>query len=324
MLRREVIKMTGRLFGLGAGTPSRFPYADRPQPSPGLGPSNAQTFRQVIVKGVNGGVFVYDAATGALIGSISNAAKDPVKGTTVLPVIAAYSIQNGSYVQLLPGTAGSGQASLNIGTGDAAEASPGKVIGLIQGAGPTRAVSTALTAPRVAGQAVGSGASLLLQSASPDLTIPPFAILSASDGATTGTLAATPSGISVQNGPLTATAGTAANPTLITTDGWNSLGTLAGYTVTAGRYRLTTWGAYELDINVTSLGANAANTTFSVALPAGYSGGSSTAYPLTANYTLTAGASYPRLIVTSAGAVTVAQTASKSGLITGQAFVPAT
>ena len=124
--------------------------------------------------------------------------------------------------------------------------------------------------------------------------------------------------------PLRSLDGTASSPTLIITDSWNSLGSLTGYTVNSGRYRLTTWGSYEIDVNVTSLGANAANTTFSIPLPAGYSGGSSTAYPLTANYVLAAGDAHPRLIVTSGGAVTVAQTASKSGLITGQAFVPAT
>lgn len=126
------------------------------------------------------------------------------------------------------------------------------------------------------------------------------------------------------NGQVTAVGGTSTKPTLITTDGWHSLGTLAGYTINSARYRLTTWGSYELDINVTSLGANTANTIFSVALPAGYSGGSSTGYPLTANYVLTAGDAHPRLIVASGGGVTVAQTANKSGLITGQAFVPAT
>src|SRR5215831_8312493 len=68
MLRREVVKALGSLFGLGAGTPSRFPYPDRPQPAPGLGPGGGQNVRArtVIVFGPAGtvsGVFVYAPGT---------------------------------------------------------------------------------------------------------------------------------------------------------------------------------------------------------------------------------------------------------------------
>jgi len=121
--------------------------------------------------------------------------------------------------------------------------------------------------------------------------------------------------------------GSTASPSAITKIGdsvgtWASLGTLANYTVNVGRYRTTTRGEIELDISVTSAGANAASVTFSNALPAGYGGGSSTAYPLASNRLVAAADSIPRVIVDSAGNVTVAQTANVNALLTGQAFVP--
>lgn len=68
--------MAGSLFGLGAGTPSRFPYGNRPQPAPGVGPgaSNTVRARKVIVSGANGGVFIYDPAPGpgTLVKSITD------------------------------------------------------------------------------------------------------------------------------------------------------------------------------------------------------------------------------------------------------------
>ena len=54
------------------------------------------------------------------------------------------------------------------------------------------------------------------------------------------------SGTSVLNGAVTATGGTAAAPTLITTDTWHTLGALgagSGYTVPCRRCRSTTTGS---------------------------------------------------------------------------------
>lgn len=91
--------MAGSLFGLGAGTPSRFPYADRPQPSPGIAPSQGQVTRAriVIISGPHGaitGLFVYAAGTTPGPGnppelSITEAATDPF-GNTVLPGTVNY------------------------------------------------------------------------------------------------------------------------------------------------------------------------------------------------------------------------------------------
>lgn len=275
----------------------------------------------------NLGAFFYsDIPTiGNLIASITSAAGIDGFGNAYVKGIATYGANGDtSYVQLLPGSGASTPARLLVGTGDAIEDRAAEFINFISGSGGGKTLSLLIQSPRVTGAAAAQISELILNSSTADLTTQPNASLLVSDGSNVSDLMLTLSGLSLVGAPLTATDGTAANPTVITTDTWHSLGTLAGYTVTVGRYRLTTWGAYELDINVTSLGANAANTTFSVALPAGYSGGSSIAYPLTANYVLTAGNAYPRLIVTSGGVVTIAQTASKSGLITGQAFVPAT
>ncbi len=51
---------------------------------------------------------------------------------------------------------------------------------------------------------------------------------------------------------------------------WHTLGTLAGYTVSRGRFRLTPEGELELDVQATAGGANAASVTFSVTMPGAY------------------------------------------------------
>ena len=108
-------------------------------------------------------------------------------------------------------------------------------------------------------------------------------------------------------------------------DPWRSLGTLAGYTVNVSRYRMTQWGSTELDINVSSSGANASSATFSVTLPVSYrlgNGQSSQGWALTSNRNLAAGDTLPRVVVGSNGGVTIAQTASVTVGLYGQAFVP--
>lgn len=121
-----------------------------------------------------------------------------------------------------------------------------------------------------------------------------------------GSIAGTASGITVNTLPLTSTAGTASAPTLITTDTWNSLGTLSNYTVNIGKYRLTTSNQLELDINVTSSAGAAGSTSFSVTLPAAYRPVTNhTALPMGTTKAIAAADVWPRLSVTTAGAVTV-------------------
>lgn len=107
MLRREVIKVGG-LFGLGSGTPSRFPYPDRPQPAPGVGPGGGTIIRarEVIIFGKLG-LFVYDPAPGpgTLVGSFTGQA-----GTD--PYGNSYPAGVWSYGAL--GTAGAGNGALGF------------------------------------------------------------------------------------------------------------------------------------------------------------------------------------------------------------------
>jgi hypothetical protein len=75
-------------------------------------------------------------------------------------------------------------------------------------------------------------------------------------------------------GALTALGGTAANPTLIETDGWHSLGSLpvTGITTQVARYRLLPDGDVEIDIHFSSTTtvATFGGTAFPNTLPAAY------------------------------------------------------
>lgn len=96
---------------------------------------------------------------------------------------------------------------------------------------------------------------------------------------------------------------------------WHSLGTLANYTIVQAQYRLTPDGELEIRLNISSAGANAATTTFSVTLPAAYIPANGLGQPLAIS-SMTA-ASPPQLFVTNAGAVQVKQAASVSTTIQG-------
>ncbi len=106
---------------------------------------------------------------------------------------------------------------------------------------------------------------------------------------------------------LVATGGTAANPSLVLTDTWHSLGALgAHYTVTLGRYRLTADNCVELDIKVAGDGLQATAVTFANALPAAYRPATQhDSLPMGTTRQVTAGDVWPRLLVDTAGNVTV-------------------
>jgi hypothetical protein len=75
-------------------------------------------------------------------------------------------------------------------------------------------------------------------------------------------------------GPITATGGTPANPTVIETDTWQSLGIISGANVTINeaRYRLTPQNEVEIDIALLANtgGTTAGTFTFSNTMPAKY------------------------------------------------------
>jgi hypothetical protein len=88
---------------------------------------------------------------------------------------------------------------------------------------------------------------------------------------------------------------------------WHSLGALgAHYTVTLGRYKLTPEGELELDINVVGDGLQATSVSFANTLPAAYRPATQhDTLPMGTTRQVTAGDIWPRLTVTTAGAVTV-------------------
>lgn len=113
----------------------------------------------------------------------------------------------------------------------------------------------------------------------------------------------------VTAGIITSAGGTQAVPTLITTDTWHTLGTLAGYTVNIGRYRLTIENEVEIDVDVQAGGANAATVAFGTVLPAAYRPTIDRRLPISTSRVQTAGETIPRLFVQqSTGQVQIVQT----------------
>lgn len=75
------------------------------------------------------------------------------------------------------------------------------------------------------------------------------------------------------DGVLTATGAGSASPSLITTDTWQSLGTLTGATVNVGKYKLLATGFVYVWIDVSFgalTGGSPTTITFSNTLPSGY------------------------------------------------------
>jgi hypothetical protein len=98
---------------------------------------------------------------------------------------------------------------------------------------------------------------------------------------------------------------------IIAVDTWHSLGTLAGYTVTEGRYRLTPQNEVQIDIQVTAGGSNANTVTFANPLPAAYRPLADRQLPMAEASVTAAGENWPRIFVqASTGDVQVIQTAS--------------
>lgn len=119
---------------------------------------------------------------------------------------------------------------------------------------------------------------------------------------------------------------TAADPSLTyqNAESWHTLGTLANYTVNRGRFRLNNAGETEIDIDVSSAGANAGVTTFSVTVPAAYRPASQRFWPLASTRAVTAGDTWPRALISAAGGVSVVQTASVTAQLGAIQNVPLT
>jgi hypothetical protein len=329
MLRREVMKLGG-LFGLGAGTPSRFPYPDRPQPSPGLGPSAGQNIRArvVVVFGPAGsvsGVFVYSPGTtpgpgNPPIAAMSASATDPF-GNDITPgdasslgtIIAIGATPSGgtpSFIQLAPATP---SAQINIGSGDPLEAVAAHIDSLISGGGASRNLNLRLTSPKAVGFP-NAAASMFLASEAVDGSASPLWLVSATDGVNSSSFEVTPTGTNAIVGPFKSTAGSAASPSLISTDVWSSLGSpaIANVTVNQARYALMPFGANAvammcIDVALTATGAVAAGVyTFANTLPAGppnyqFPGTYTRSFPVGFNGTITTATNNANLLVDGAG-----------------------
>jgi hypothetical protein len=104
---------------------------------------------------------------------------------------------------------------------------------------------------------------------------------------------------------------------------WHSLGTLAHFTVTRGRYRMTPWGDVEIDVHVTGDGSNASSTTFSTALSTPYRPASVTRRcPLENPRVEAAGEVLGRVEIDTSGNVTVIVQANVSNAFSNVIFMP--
>jgi hypothetical protein len=81
---------------------------------------------------------------------------------------------------------------------------------------------------------------------------------------------------------------------------WHSLGTLAGFTVTLGRYRLTPHNEVEIDLELAGNGTGAITTTFANSLPSAYRPTVDRRQPLGKTATQITTESWPRIFVASA------------------------
>jgi hypothetical protein len=234
--------MASGLFGLGTGTPSRFPYPDRPQSGPGLGAGQGQVTRArlVIVVGPAGtvaGVFVYRTGTipapgNPPIGWVTDSPTDPFGN--VLPVTgigeqdaAGYAVIHGSQAIF----AVTGQSS--------------SLAGDVQASGPGE---LDVISPIYTGADVSAFFSL--RSKTSNFGFGPVANF-------------------LQGTAINCVGGTPANPTQIVTDGWNTLAPINGWAnVTTLKYSLLTNRMVMVAGVITSAGA-AGNPIFAN-LPAGY------------------------------------------------------
>lgn len=185
----------------------------------------------VIIEGSDDGLFVYSGApaNGNLVASVTaTSGVDPYgnpykAGSSVYGALA-------TFVQMVAGA----PASVFFGTGDPAENAPGQALTQIASVAATRVLATTLRAPRVTGENINAFCSLVLESSFVDLSTPPQASIVVSDGTNINSLGVTPTGYNLTNQALTATGGHPAAPTLITTDTWQTLPTINGWTVPAG------------------------------------------------------------------------------------------
>jgi hypothetical protein len=316
MMRRALLQG----LALAAGDGLRRPLGAPPAPTPGIGVqpgiSAVTIANYVIVFGPVGtpvGVFVYQPGTTPAKGnppieSLSGASADPF-GNVILPGAVTYANT------LSPPVAtqvGGGLIARWYWNGSAWVIMFQETIG---DAGTPLAVYGFQNSPVNAGYQVGNSL---------------FQILG-----TLGTLNA--SGVLPINCPITATAGTAANPTQISTDTWHAL-TLPSTGVWAGTARYTLSPVANvaiLDINVTfttTAAAGSYNCQTDMGSVYQPTGSGTRQYDLAVNQTWSTEANAsPRVAISGAGAATPGQvtfdmpafvTAGNSAIVSGTIWYP--
>ena len=263
--RRSVIKAMS-LFGLGRPDPSRFPYPGRPQPSPGIGPSQGTILRarQVIIIGADGDLLVYSAtpARGNLVFSISGQPTVDSKGNLVNQGAFTYSFDS---------------------NGDSAGFISGRLAFLnSSGQGIYAALDLAgnLTWFPAAGTPVFDVSGLGFN---------------ADDATFVGQVTATGG---TESDPTLITTDTAAGNSL------GALAAGSGYAVNTGRYWLDNNGFTVLDVNLTAGAATVAGTyAFANSLPAALRPLNAYSYPMGYNGTNAGAGNWPSMRVSTAGVV---------------------
>lgn len=151
----------------------------------------------IIADGGSGEFLVYSGtpATGNLIASVSPTTGTDAHSNTYKAGFTVYDTSSTTYVQMLAGS----PAQLNVGTGDSAEATPGRVTGVVQGSGATRVIINDFQAARMTSQNVNALAEVQLISPSQDLTTSAAQVnVVAQDGTHSTALTVTPTNVSVQ------------------------------------------------------------------------------------------------------------------------------
>lgn len=272
------------------------------------------------------GAFFYSGtpAHGNLIISITTAAGTDSFGNAYKADVSVYG-SNSSYVQLLVSVLPF-LARLVLGTGNAFEATPATIMGGVLGSGSTSNPFLEIDGPTVSGSPA-SQAFMQLFSAAENLSAEAQWYVQVGDTTATkhGIISVFPDSITMQAGTgagpavkigatnnVTMTGGTAASPSLITTDSEQSLGSpgIANVTVNAGRYALMPTGVagknqvrIDVALTVTAGGAAAGVYTFANTLGASYQfpGNYSRSYAAGFNGTITTATNNADLLVDGAG-----------------------
>lgn len=260
----------------------------------------------VLVAGTGAGVFVYDPTAGAgnLIASMTDAAADPFGNVTAKGVNSYATVVGLSTATGLNLTGSAGQPGLSVGIDTAAgPASPPGVFGLGSSSGTPWAVAR-LSSGKVTAGDVLAEVLTASQSFSGDTNGHVLIQAGLTEVGPNHSLT-----VNDNTGAVTATLGSAATPTLITTDSWHSITpggtwTASGSGVNGFFYRLLSTGDVLLAWDVSN---NNANPGTLGTLPAGYR--PATTVRLQSGWTGTGPAAYnnqfaPMIQVSSAGAIT--------------------